>query len=582
MPQSIRDVHSSGLRLVQESQLTPPSGKYKRISIPDMPNRRCLGYLEGPAASLNEDTRNGRGYILQLWQNVQDSDEFKEGMKYAIIVGELDHPEERVDYSLTKGCVILTDFEIREDEGIVWARFAILDNDQGRILLSYAQFGSVLGVSSRGLGDEIIQNGRNIIDPDTYEFFCFDVVAFPAATCARQQFVNGDAVVESVYTAFSDRVITEAANSQSSEELNQLMNVVESTSISNKKELVETISHRLSSLSESADDQSIASDEKPEDDDREILLGELTRVKSEIADKDSQIEKLKAMLNKRQENAAYFRKAIQEKQVELESLTQSVEDSLDSTSEVSKEYEDLKTASFQRECELTESLNTANRRLQQLEVYKASNEKLIRKYESQLKDANAQVTCAANKLSVLESKVSNLERSNKTLCEEVERYRKDKQSLITESRKAESLQKDNIAELKSKISQYSKELDSLQHRCTESENSRTHVAAKLKETEKFLRESSIHSAKLLDSYLKRSCEAYNLKYSDIKQMLPEGYTEDMVDKAVMQESERRRRIDSLPIAIQPMSGRIVEHKNPRYESFNDESSFVIEALKRGN
>lgn len=586
MPQSIRDVHSSGLKLVSESELTPPSNKYKRISIPNNPNRHCLGYLEGPAASLTEDTRNGRGYTIALWNNVENSEEFKEGMKYAIIVGELDHPEERVDYSLTKGCVILTDFEIREDEGIVWARFAILDNEQGRILLSYAQFGSVLGVSSRGLGDEIVENGRTIIDPNTYEFFCFDVVAFPAVTCARQSYSAADEVVESVYTAFSDKVIAEANKSTSIEDLTQLKNVVESTSVSNKKELVETISHKLSSLSESADDQSIARDEKPvlndeEDDKKEILLGELELAKKSIASRDAKIEELKNMLSKRHENAKFFRKAIQDQRVELESLTQSVDDSLNSTSEISSEYEDLKQKSFVRESELIESLNKSNSSIAR---YKESNSKLkslVNSYRQQFENANTQLRCATNKISVLESKLSKLESAKASLQHSVDRLDAERQLALTESRSASSNYSKQIKALESRLSASNEKIRDLESACADKDKAFAESTKQLNITQEKLEKASTKSAELLDSYLKRCCEAYGLSYDSVKMSLPKVFSKDQIDATVQRLSERQQRFNDLPIAVQPISGRIVEHNNPLNTDAEGTNSFVAEALRRG-
>ena len=35
------------------------------------------------------------------------------------------------------------------------------------------------------MGEEVYENGQNIIDPDTYDFITFDVVVTPANTKAR-------------------------------------------------------------------------------------------------------------------------------------------------------------------------------------------------------------------------------------------------------------------------------------------------------------------------------------------------------------------------------------------------------------
>ena len=60
MPKEIQDIHMGQLQFVTEA--APASGKYKRYSIPNLEDRHCLGYLEGPAASLVKATRNDRKY----------------------------------------------------------------------------------------------------------------------------------------------------------------------------------------------------------------------------------------------------------------------------------------------------------------------------------------------------------------------------------------------------------------------------------------------------------------------------------------------------------------------------------------
>ena len=148
-----------------------------------------IGKIGGIGADSNEKTRNGRRYPLELWQNVEKSEYFVEGMANRSIIGEADHPQERVDYSVTEGAVVLTKYEIQED-GRVYTEFDILDTIPGRTVKTYFDAGCKLGVSSRGLGEEIMLEGEKIIDPDTYQFYCFDVVAFPAVKTARMELLE--------------------------------------------------------------------------------------------------------------------------------------------------------------------------------------------------------------------------------------------------------------------------------------------------------------------------------------------------------------------------------------------------------
>ena len=152
-------------------------------------NAAIIGKIGGYGANCNESTRNGRKYVLKLWQNVEADPLFQEGLETHTIVGELDHPDERIDYALKEGAVVLTDFKIQND-GNIYTQFDILNTLPGRMVKTYFDAGCKLGVSSRGLGEEIVVDGETIIDPDTYAFFCFDVVAQPALKSARMELLE--------------------------------------------------------------------------------------------------------------------------------------------------------------------------------------------------------------------------------------------------------------------------------------------------------------------------------------------------------------------------------------------------------
>lgn len=164
---------------------TPVPDKMKE----DGKRKGVIGKIGGIGADSNEPTRNGRRYPLQLWQNVEKSEYFKEGMENRCIVGECDHPAERLDYSIPEGAIVLTKYDIQND-GKVYTEFDILDTLPGRTLKTYFDAGCKLGVSSRGLGEEIMVDGEKIIDPDTYQFYCFDAVVFPAVKSARMELIE--------------------------------------------------------------------------------------------------------------------------------------------------------------------------------------------------------------------------------------------------------------------------------------------------------------------------------------------------------------------------------------------------------
>ena len=67
-------------------------------------------------------------------------------------------------------------------------KFNIVDTPCGRIVYALAKAGFKLGVSSRGTGDYDEYTGE--VDPDTYNFTCFDVVVLPAVKDARMNLVT--------------------------------------------------------------------------------------------------------------------------------------------------------------------------------------------------------------------------------------------------------------------------------------------------------------------------------------------------------------------------------------------------------
>ena len=171
-----------------------------------------LGTLEGYCADIVNPTRNGRKYSEELWEKVFNSKIVKELFNCGGILGELDHPEDRQEICTEKVAICMPEPPIKKD-GKLWAKFDILDTPNGRIAATLAKYGYKLGVSSRGSGDTIIDSdGNESVDPDSYDFTCFDLVVLPAVEAARLQFKESfnknkslkQALSESLKNASSD------------------------------------------------------------------------------------------------------------------------------------------------------------------------------------------------------------------------------------------------------------------------------------------------------------------------------------------------------------------------------------------
>lgn len=147
-----------------------------------------LGVLEGPVADFIHPTRNGRLYGEQLWENVQHNEIVKEQIANGGILGELDHPKDRDDICTEKVAIRMAELPVKKEDGKYYGKFDILDTPCGRIVYTLAKAGFKLGVSSRGNGDYDEYTGE--VDPDSYDFVCFDVVTLPAVKEARMNLVT--------------------------------------------------------------------------------------------------------------------------------------------------------------------------------------------------------------------------------------------------------------------------------------------------------------------------------------------------------------------------------------------------------
>jgi hypothetical protein len=146
-----------------------------------------LGVLEGPVADFVHPTRNGRLYSKELWEKVLKNPIVKEQFANGGIPGELDHPADREDICSEKIAVLMPEPPVLKN-GEYWGKFHILDTPCGRIVYTLAKAGFKLGVSSRGTGD--VDDYTNTVDPDSYDFTCFDVVLLPAVKDARMNLVT--------------------------------------------------------------------------------------------------------------------------------------------------------------------------------------------------------------------------------------------------------------------------------------------------------------------------------------------------------------------------------------------------------
>ena len=145
-----------------------------------------LGRLYGPVAEFIAPTRNGRMYDEETWDKVFKKPLVKEMFEAGGLLGELNHPEDRLETDLSKVCVCMPEPPKKNKNGCLTATFDILDTPNGRIVETLAKYGYKLGVSSRADGDTFEgYDGVSHVDSDTFDLKGFDIVLLPAVKKAR-------------------------------------------------------------------------------------------------------------------------------------------------------------------------------------------------------------------------------------------------------------------------------------------------------------------------------------------------------------------------------------------------------------
>lgn len=165
--------------------------EYVKLSEDEMKSRRILGRLVGPCADFINGTRNERKYSEKLWEAVFSSDLMKERIENGVCYGELGHPTDREETDMEKVAICLPEVPKKDSNGHLQAVFDILDTPNGRILKTFCDYGSTLGISSRGTGelDTDIYGNEEVI-PETYQCEGFDIVLLPAVKEARLKYVT--------------------------------------------------------------------------------------------------------------------------------------------------------------------------------------------------------------------------------------------------------------------------------------------------------------------------------------------------------------------------------------------------------
>ena len=143
-----------------------------------------LKVLKGPLSTLGKKNRNGRIYSKALWEKVLDSEYWKDMITNNTLCGEIVHPGERTESDSWEIDARNISHRIKEahiEGDKLMGTVEVLDTEQGRNLAELINAGCTVGISARGMGDLV----GDEVDPDTYNFKCFDITMRPSDPNAR-------------------------------------------------------------------------------------------------------------------------------------------------------------------------------------------------------------------------------------------------------------------------------------------------------------------------------------------------------------------------------------------------------------
>lgn len=135
-----------------------------------------LGKFSGKSCDSNVFNSNDMHLGKELFENIIASEEYKDAIERGHYIGFLGHPEDPACQEFQNACIVMTSMSL-DDNGEVSAEFNLINTPVGQIVKAFVDAGVKFGISIRGAGDV---GGDGEVDPDTFIFRGFDLVAFPA------------------------------------------------------------------------------------------------------------------------------------------------------------------------------------------------------------------------------------------------------------------------------------------------------------------------------------------------------------------------------------------------------------------
>ena len=606
--------------------------EYKKLSESEQKARRILGRLTGVIAETKKPTRNGRGYSIELWENVFENPIMKEKIANRCCFGELNHPTDRTEIDIEKVAICLAEQPKKNKDGRLYGVFDILDTPNGRILKTLCDYGCNIGISSRGQGDIITDgNGDDVVDPDTYECECFDAVLIPGVEAARLSYVTESlntkktlkqSLTESLKAANEDEKII---MKETLEKLNLIVEDKEEDEV----EVEDTESKEIETdaeteLDEIDLDNEVEVDSETEDEEEEIttatpddLESELEEIEEEETDEEifirfltdnfdeKQIKKVCKILDLEIEDEE------EEEETEEEENSDEVIDD-DSTEEVDTEEveasdEDIDSDEEEEEQDeepveeaVDDGTSALVNTLKETLKAKSDLENDVKSLQEKLAVSDAKVDalneeCSRYKVSIgrlsqlaksskdLSAKVSALEESL-TEKDEMLNSQKLRISRLIESRKISAKAANEVSSLTESLNNtktgYEEKITALNESFKKQNEEKERKINELTESVNkttAIKESYRNLAnKAVNKYIDVKAETLGLTAKDIKRKLGESYTLDDVDQVCEDLKSYQLNVSRLPFSIDRKVGVKVnegasnKHLRATHSEFEDD------------
>ena len=457
--------------------------EYKKLSPGEQKQRGILGRLEGIIADGKNPTRNGRKYPMPLWEKVFEDPIMKEKIENKVCLGELGHPEDRTETDITRAAICLSEMPKKSNDGKIYGVFDIIDTPCGRILKTLCDYGCNIGVSSRGQGDTYEDyNGEEVVDEDTYNCECWDVVLIPAVETARLSYVNESLGNKTLY-----QQLNEALDSAKAEDRKVMTEALDRVGVNYKD-----------SSNKGEEDVNQSNDEAVND--GADLVKDLQEALKANADLSKQVTNLQEKLS-----VCYA------KDVKNEAAVAKLKKAVVTLSEDARKYSAVRNQLASMKEQLEEK---SKQFIEQRDLCESYKQRLIHIQDSR-RSLNESI----------DAKNSNI----KDLSNEVKQLRTELQESKNNSLKEVNQLKEELQELKGdsqvKNSQYAKKLANA-NALVEKYRKTAETAANL--------------------YIESKAKQLGVSITEIKNKLEENYTFDDVDKICEQLRSYKMNINKLP------------------------------------